>query len=110
MPTYQYRCQTCYTEFEISQSFSEKPLVDCPEGCEKGSLKKVFSGVGIAFKGSGFYKNDSRSSPKSSKSVENKPVEKDSKTGDSKETTKPVSSSTKEKSADSPTSKTSQSD
>ena len=62
MPTYQYRCQTCSTELEVWQSFSEEPLTECPEGCGAGSLRKVFSGVGISFRGSGFYKNDHGSS------------------------------------------------
>ncbi len=62
MPTYHYRCRTCSTELEVRQSFSEDPLTDCPEGCGSGTLRKVFSGVGISFKGSGFYKNDHGSS------------------------------------------------
>ena len=62
MPTYHYRCRNCSTELEVRQSFSEDPLTDCPEGCGPGTLRKVFSGVGISFKGSGFYKNDHGSS------------------------------------------------
>ena len=62
MPTYHYRCRTCSTELEVRQSFNEDPLTDCPEGCGAGTLRKVFSGVGISFKGSGFYKNDHGSS------------------------------------------------
>ena len=57
MPTYIYRCQTCEKEFEIVQSFKDDPLEECPSDC-LGAVKKVFSGVGISFKGSGFYKND----------------------------------------------------
>ena len=64
MPLYDYRCRECGHEFEIQQSISEDALTECPE-CS-GALKKVFSPVGIAFKGSGFYKNDSRSSSGSS--------------------------------------------
>jgi len=59
MPTYQYRCQACANELEAFQKFTDAPLVDCPE-CG-GSLRKVFSPVGIVFKGSGFYATDSRS-------------------------------------------------
>ena len=66
MPTYQYRCQDCGHEFDAYQSFSEDALTDCPV-CD-GRLSKVFGNVGIAFKGSGFYKNDSRSGSKSSSS------------------------------------------
>lgn len=60
MPTYEYRCKNCDHGFDIVQSFSDDSLTECPE-CE-GALKKVFGNVGIAFKGSGFYKTDSRSS------------------------------------------------
>jgi putative FmdB family regulatory protein len=58
MPTYQYRCRECGEDLEVQQSFSDDPLTTCPR-CE-GSLRKVFSAVGISFKGSGFYKTDSR--------------------------------------------------
>lgn len=66
MPLYEYRCRKCNHQFEIQQSFSDDALTVCPE-CE-GDLRKVFNPVGIAFKGSGFYKNDSRSSSSSSSS------------------------------------------
>ena len=59
MPTYQYRCRDCGEELEVVQSFTDKPKTKCP-AC-KGSLRKVFAAPGISFKGSGFYKNDSRS-------------------------------------------------
>ena len=59
MPTYQYACTACGHRFEAVQSFSDSSLTDCPE-CA-GRLRKVFSSVGIVFKGSGFYRNDSRS-------------------------------------------------
>lgn len=58
MPTYQYACTSCGHELEAVQSFSDAALTVCPE-CE-GSLRKVFSAVGIVFKGSGFYRTDSR--------------------------------------------------
>ncbi len=67
MPTYEYRCKDCGEHLEIVQAFSDDPLSECPN-C-KGSLKKVFNSVGIAFKGSGFYKNDSRSSTSSTSST-----------------------------------------
>jgi putative FmdB family regulatory protein len=57
MPTYQYACSNCDHEFEIFQSFTEDSLTQCPE-CE-GLVKKVYSAVGVVFKGSGFYKTDS---------------------------------------------------
>ena len=63
MPTYTYACTECGHEFDIRQSFTDDPLTDCPE-CANGAgrLRKVIHPVGIAFKGSGFYKTDSRSS------------------------------------------------
>jgi putative FmdB family regulatory protein len=66
MPTYEYRCRECGHDFEVTQSFSDEPLTECPQ-CG-GALRKVFGNVGIAFKGSGFYKTDSRSSSSSSSS------------------------------------------
>ena len=58
MPTYEYECQKCHQRIEAVQKFADAPLTTC-EHCG-GDLKKVFSAVGIVFKGSGFYKNDSR--------------------------------------------------
>lgn len=60
MPTYQYACSECGNEFDIVQKFSDDALTECPK-CA-GNLRKVFSAVGIVFKGSGFYRTDSRSS------------------------------------------------
>jgi putative FmdB family regulatory protein len=59
VPTYQYACTACGHKFEAVQRFSDASLTDCPE-CA-GRLRKVFSSVGIVFKGSGFYRTDSRS-------------------------------------------------
>jgi putative FmdB family regulatory protein len=59
LPTYEYACRSCEAHLEVVQRFTDDPLTECPE-CG-GSLRKVFSPVGIAFKGSGFYKTDSRS-------------------------------------------------
>ena len=58
MPTYEYECQACHERVEAVQRFSEPALTTC-SSCG-GELRKVFSAVGIVFKGSGFYKNDSR--------------------------------------------------
>ena len=60
MPTYSYRCTACGNEFDIRQSFNDDPLTVCGE-CG-GKLRKLFNSVGIIFKGSGFYHNDSKSS------------------------------------------------
>ena len=62
MPTYQYRCTDCGHEFEAVQKFSDDALTECPE-CG-GKLRKVYNAVGVVFKGSGFYKTDSRNSAK----------------------------------------------
>lgn len=59
MPTYSYRCTECGTAFDIHQAFTDDSLTVCPE-CS-GVLRKVFSPVGVTFNGSGFYRNDSRS-------------------------------------------------
>jgi len=59
VPTYQYACTECGEQLEMVQKFSDNPLTVCP-ACE-GRLRKVFSPVGIVFKGSGFYRTDSRS-------------------------------------------------
>jgi putative FmdB family regulatory protein len=66
MPTYEYRCRDCGEPLEVVQSFTDDPLTVCP-ACG-GELRKVFQAVGIAFKGSGFYKTDSRKPAKSSAS------------------------------------------
>ena len=58
MPTYQYACTECGHAFDQFQSFSDDALTECPE-CH-GKLRKVFNAVGVVFKGSGFYRNDSR--------------------------------------------------
>jgi putative FmdB family regulatory protein len=59
VPTYQYACTECGEQLEAVQSFSDPALTECPN-CQ-GKLRKVFNSVGIVFKGSGFYRNDSRS-------------------------------------------------
>ncbi|MEU3791866.1 FmdB family zinc ribbon protein [Streptomyces fructofermentans] len=64
MPTYQYQCTACGEGLEAVQKFTDDALTTCPS-CD-GRLKKVFSAVGIVFKGSGFYRNDSRGSSSSS--------------------------------------------
>ncbi|MEU5786393.1 FmdB family zinc ribbon protein [Micromonospora purpureochromogenes] len=78
MPTYQYACTTCGHQLEAVQSFSDEPLTECP-ACE-GRLRKVFNSVGVVFKGSGFYRTDSRSSGSESKtgSTTPKPAKSDS--------------------------------
>jgi putative FmdB family regulatory protein len=64
VPTYQYACTECGHAFEQFQSFTDDALTVCPE-CD-GRLRKVFNAVGVVFKGSGFYRTDSRSASSSS--------------------------------------------
>jgi putative regulatory protein, FmdB family len=59
VPTYQYACTQCGHQLEAVQSFADEPLTECP-ACQ-GRLRKLFNSVGIVFKGSGFYRTDSRS-------------------------------------------------
>jgi len=63
VPTYAYACKDCNHAFDIQQSFSDDSLTVCPE-CE-GVLRKKFNSVGVVFKGTGFYRTDSRSSSSS---------------------------------------------
>lgn len=63
MPTYAYACKDCGHAFDIQQSFSDDSLTVCPE-CQ-GTLRKKFNSVGVVFKGSGFYRTDSRTSSSS---------------------------------------------
>ncbi len=72
MPTYEYACSACGHEFEAVQSFSDAAITECPE-C-KGEVRKVYSNVGVVFKGSGFYKTDSRSATTTPKAETPKPA------------------------------------
>lgn len=60
MPTYTYRCEDCGHQFDIFQHFTDDSLTECPE-CGKQTLHKVYSPVGVVFKGSGFYCTDNHS-------------------------------------------------
>jgi putative FmdB family regulatory protein len=68
VPTYQYACTACGHRLDAVQSFADEPLTVCPE-CE-GRLRKLFNSVGVVFKGSGFYRTDSRSESKPKSSSE----------------------------------------
>ncbi|MFD7403284.1 FmdB family zinc ribbon protein [Streptomyces sp. NPDC059866] len=81
MPTYQYQCTECGEGLEAVQKFTDDALTECPN-CG-GRLKKVFSAVGIVFKGSGFYRNDSRGSSSSSSPASSKPSTSSSSTSSS---------------------------
>ncbi|EFE75287.1 FmdB family transcriptional regulator [Streptomyces filamentosus] len=88
MPTYQYQCTECGEGLEAVQKFTDDALTVCPS-CD-GRLKKVFSAVGIVFKGSGFYRNDSRGSSSSST-----PASSSSKSSDSGSSSSSTGSETK---------------
>jgi putative FmdB family regulatory protein len=75
MPIYTYRCENCGVQFERSQKFSDQPLTRCPE-CHKKALRKVYTPVGIVFKGSGFYATDHRSPSGASYSADHNHAEK----------------------------------
>jgi putative FmdB family regulatory protein len=107
MPTYEYVCTSCGHRLEAVQSFSDPALTTCPD-CE-GALRKVFGNVGIVLKGSGFYKNDSRTGSRSNGSS-GAPKEKESSTAKdsgSKDSGSKESSSTKESGASTPSSSSS---
>jgi len=101
MPTYEYRCKSCGHEFEEFQTMSSNPLTICPK-CAKPTLRRLMSsGVGLVFKGSGFYATDykklktSSSSSRKSKSKpdsksESKPDSKQESKVDSKQESKPT--------------------
>jgi putative FmdB family regulatory protein len=79
MPIYTYQCESCGVRFERQQKFSDTPLTRCPE-CSKKALRKVYTPVGIVFKGSGFYATDhkspsrgGRATPAKSDETEKKP-------------------------------------
>jgi putative FmdB family regulatory protein len=118
MPTYQYRCTECGEDLEAVQKFSDPALTTCPT-CS-GQLRKVFNPVGVVFKGSGFYRTDSRNGSKSrpdddsassdkkveTKSAETKSADKESaastaSNGNGKQPASSGTSSTAQKAADS---------
>jgi putative FmdB family regulatory protein len=101
MPTYEYACTECGEHVEVVQSMSDAPLVTCPV-CG-GRLRKVFAPIGVVFKGSGFYRTDSRAKPaaaetKAGKGAQNGKAATDAKTPSSTESSTP-SKKTTEKSA-----------
>ena len=90
MPTYQYACTACDHRFDAVQAFSDASLTECPE-CG-GKLRKLYGSVGVVFKGSGFYRTDSRS--------ENKPAAAATSTSSEKTSSDQSSDKSPAKSAD----------
>jgi putative FmdB family regulatory protein len=98
VPTYAYACTTCDHRFEAQQSFSDAALTECPQ-CQ-GRLRKLFNSVGIVFKGSGFYRTDSRSGAKPESSTADSGAKSDS-SGSSTSSTSSSSSSSESSSSSS---------
>jgi putative FmdB family regulatory protein len=73
VPTYEYVCDECGAEHEIVQAMTDPTLTICP-ACDKPALRKVFTNVGVVFKGSGFYRTDSRSKSDSGSSAPSTPA------------------------------------
>ena len=108
MPLYTYECNNCGVVFERLQKFTDKPIKRCPE-CNKTSIKKVIQPAGIIFKGSGWYKTDSRSASSTTPSASTSKTKKsDAKTETKTDTTSTDSPSSSSSSSSSPTPSTSE--
>ena len=90
MPKYEYACKSCGEHLEVVQSFKDDALTECP-ACG-GRLRKVFGSIGIAFKGSGFYRTDNRSGPPKSEHKGEKSDSKSETKTESKPDAKPAAS------------------
>jgi putative FmdB family regulatory protein len=98
MPVYTYQCENCGVRFDQQQKFSDPPLTRCPE-CLKKTLRKVYTPVGIVFKGSGFYATDHRSPSGQGRSSASKSSEEEKK---SEPADKPAKESKKPAKAEDP--------
>ena len=101
MPTYAYACTACEHRFEVHQAFTDAALTECPE-CA-GRLRKLFNSVGIVFKGSGFYRTDSRSADGKATAAASadKPADKAEKKGEAAASSSSSSSSSSDSSGSS---------
>lgn len=106
MPTYSYACTECSNKFDVVQAFTDDSLTDCPQ-CD-GRLRKVFGKVGVVFKGSGFYRTDSRESGKKTSTGSSGSTESSSSSSDSSSSST-SSSTSKSGSSDSSSSSSSSS-
>ena len=110
MPTYSYACTECDNRFDVVQAFTDDSLTTC-EQCS-GRLRKLFNSVGVVFKGSGFYRTDSRESTKSSSdgsATSSSSSDTNGSSGSEKSGASEKSSGSSDKSSDSGSSKASQS-
>jgi putative FmdB family regulatory protein len=105
VPTYSYACTECDNRFDAVQAFSDDALTTCPK-CS-GRLRKLFGSVGVVFKGSGFYRNDSRDTSKSSINGSGSSSESSNKSSDKPAEKSPSSSSSSEKTSSSSSSSSS---
>ena len=99
MPTYSYACTDCDNRFDAVQAFTDDALTTCPE-CS-GRLRKLFNSVGVVFKGSGFYRTDSRESSKSSVKTDSSSSSSSEKTSSSSDSSSSSSSSSESSSSSS---------
>jgi putative FmdB family regulatory protein len=95
MPRYQYECEACGQSFEQRQNFSDDPLTDCPLCSTAGSVQRIITSVGVVFKGSGFYINDSKKGAKGKKKESATSAKKEESSAN-KETSKESSATKKE--------------
>ena len=107
MPTYSYACTECDNRFDAVQAFSDDALTSCPK-CS-GRLRKLFGNVGVVFKGSGFYRNDSREASKSSSSSSSNGSSGSSESSSEKSSDKSSDKSTSKSTSDSSSSSSSSS-
>lgn len=108
MPTYEYVCSSCESNHEIVQKMTDPTLTECPD-CGEPTLRKVFNGVGVVFKGSGFYRTDSRSGSDKKSSGDSSAKKKESSSSSSGSSSTSSSSSTSGNSSASASSSTSSS-
>jgi putative FmdB family regulatory protein len=95
VPTYEYECSSCDATHEVVQKMTDATLTECPE-CGHSPIRKLFTGVGVVFKGSGFYRNDSRASGESgtSSSTSTTPAKSETKKADTSSSTSTPSTTT----------------
>lgn len=98
MPIYAYRCENCGVQFERRQSFSDDPLITCPE-CSEPALRKLIQPVGIVFKGSGFYVTDNRGGNGARGSTSGSPSSAEGEKTEAKESAKETKSESSESSS-----------
>ena len=103
MPTYEYACSTCDSTHEVQQKMTDPTLTECPV-CGKSTVRKLFTGVGVHFKGSGFYRTDSRSGGSSSTDSSSGSSSSSTSTSSSASTSTSGSSSSSSSTASSPAS------